>query len=238
MKIRNIISLAAGAIALYFYKKSVDNTLAEKQLESQQYIDMLLDQIEEMKDKYNTSDDNAPVTMSCTVKMGGITLNQLEIWLNIRNNSSSMVEIGDFRGRLFVGGIRSERVIPGNISRYKIPANSTIRVRLYARGDVAYPNDYNEVRRMLTPLFGGSGISIPNGTVIPLSKSPVYLDVQYLWYWSGGEEECFSYIPGEFVYKYASWTVGSNAGYNAGRENQQDKNPSYWQKYDTQPIDE
>lgn len=239
MKIRNIISLAAGAVALYFYKKSVDDTLAEKQLENQQYIDMLLEQLAETQAKYGVEDADNPVTMSCTVKMGGITLNQLEVWLNIRNNTDSTVEIGDIRGRLFIGGIRSERVIPSNISHYKINANSTIRVRLYARGDVAYPNNYNEVRRALAPLCGSYGVKIPNGTVIGIEKLPVSLDLQYLWYWSGGEEECIDRdIPGEFVYKFASWTVGSTEGYNAGRENQQGKNPSYWTKYDKQPIDE
>ena len=34
--------------------------------------------------------------------------------------------------------------------------------------------------------------------------------------------------------KFAGWTVGGYEGYNAGRKDQQEKNPSEWTKYDEQ----
>ena len=57
----------------------------------------------------------------------------------------------------------------------------------------------------------------------------------------GGIVDVYSFaydIPGSFRWKSAGWTVGTKTGYNAAKEKQQDKNPSYWEKYDTQPIDE
>lgn len=238
-----IVTLFALGAAVYFYKKSSDIAAEynDSVADSEEYINELLDEIEDLEDKIdpNTNEHSAPLVMTCTVNMGGLTLNQLEIWLNIRNTSESNVEIGDIRSRLFIGNIRSERVIPSNNSRYIIPAGKTVRVRLYARGDVAYPNNYNEVRRLLAPLCGSTGIKIPNNTTILAAELPVKMDLQYLWYWKGGEEECFVYdVIGDFVYHNSVWTVGSYEGYNAGKENQQKANPSYWTKYDVQPIDD
>lgn len=241
MSLFSKLIIAAGAVGFYLYKKDVDERIRKQEEDQQKILADMLDKVQEAEDKVNPngSANQAPITMSATVKMGGITLNQLEVWLNIRNNSNAPVEIGDFRSRIFVGGVRSERVMPSNISHFIIPANKIVRVRLYARGDVAYPNNYNEVRRLLAPLCGSSGISIPNYTTIPLEKSPVELDIQYLWYWKGGEEECVNYdVKGDFMYRFATWTVGSYEGYNAGNKNQQQRNPSYWEKYDEQPIDE
>lgn len=240
MSIKNIIGLLAGGLAVYWYKQELDAEYQELRKQAEDLNNVLLDELAEAKAKVNPngSADQAPLVMTGTVRFGGLTLNQLEVWLNIKNYSDHKVEIGDIQSRLWVGNTRSERVIPSNNGNWVIPAGGTIRVRLYARGDVAYPNgDHKQVKNNLCRIAGIS--KIKDGAIISLKKEPALLDLQYLWNWSGGETECFVYdVPCDFEYRFAGWTVGGYEGYNAGNENQQKRNPSYWANTDELEKDE
>lgn len=240
MSIKGFIGLIASGVAVYFYKQQLDADYAEKQKQFEEERQYFLDELAKSEAKVNPngSADHAPIAITGTVRFGGLTLNQLEVWLNIKNYSNHQVEIGDIRSRLWVGNMRSERVMPSNNGNLYIPAGKTVRIRLYARGDVAYPNgDHKNVKSNLCRIAGISRIKA--GTTIKASLAPAQLDLQYLYYWAGGQEECVAFdVPCDFEYKFAGWTVGSYEGYNAGVENQQKKNPSYWEKYDEQPMDE
>lgn len=90
-----------------------------------------------------------------------------------------------------------------------------------------------EVRRGLAEILGTGGTRVPSGTEIPASEHAAELDIAVLWNWEGGQEEAEFYnVPCSFSYPYTGWTVGKWVGYNAGSENQQEKNPSYWVQYD------
>lgn len=234
MSVKSFISLLAGGVALYFYKQKIDDEYQRKQQELEDERQYYLDEIAKAESKANPNGtaDQAPLAITGTVRFGGLTLNQLEVWLNIKNYGSNSVEIGDIRSELYVGGIYSGFVKPSNIGRWIIPANTTKRIRLYARGDVAFPNgEYKNVKRALCQLAGIDRIK--DGTAISVNKVPAELDIDYLWYWSGGQEECTAFdVPCDFEYKFAGWTVGGYEGYNAGDQKQQERNPSYWTKYD------
>lgn len=225
-----------SAVGVSVYRKKREEWEKEEQLREEQRNaerEAFLNEISKLQDVINPNggDSGAPLTFTCTARFGGLTLNQLEIWLNIKNNSNLPIEIGDIRSTIMVGGYLSDRVLPANISRFVVPANSTSRIRLYARGDVAFPNNYKLVKRALCTLAGLTRIK--DNTNIPASKMPVMMDIDYLWFVKGNSEEQHVYdVPGDFEYKFAGWTVGSYQGYNAGRENQQKANPSYWEKYD------
>lgn len=236
MSLKSIITLVASGLAVYFYKKDLDEKYAAQQEQFEKERQYYLDEIAKAENKANPNGnaDQAPLAITGTVRFGGLTLNQLEVWLNIKNYSSNSVEIGDIRSELYVGGIYSGFVKPSNIGRWVIPANGTKRIRLYARGDVAFPDgEYKNVKRALCALAGID--KIKDGTIISVSKVPAELDIDYLWYWPGGHDECHHFdVPCDFEYKFAGWTVGGYEGYNAGRKNQQEKNPSEWTKYDEQ----
>lgn len=232
MNLKSIIGILASAAGVYWYKKVLDaeyeDRVEDLNAERQAYVDEIA-----KKDAIinpNGSSSQPPVSIVGSVTMGGLTLNMLEICLTIKNYSTVDVDLGDWRSVLTVGGVTSLRVFPSNLIRVNIPAGQTREIRLYARGDVAYPGAdvLKEVKR---GLVGDSRLS--KGTMIPASKRPAQLDIDVLWYWSGGQEEAHIYnVPCSFYYPYAGWTVGQWVGYNAGKENQQDKNPSYWEKYD------
>lgn len=230
--------LVFGLIASALYSKKQDQEDKED-LDRESRMDKeraaFLDEISRLETELNPNGNvnQAPLTFTCTARFGGLTLNQLEVWLNIKNNSNQNVEIGDIRSTITVGGYVSSRVAPANLQHFIIPAKSSVRVRLYARGDVAFPKNYNNVRRALAPLCGSSGTKIPNGTDIPASKEPVLMDIDYIWYGVAFEDKCHVFdVPGDFEYKFATWTVGSWIGYNAYNESQQKKNPSKWTQYD------
>lgn len=234
MSLKSIITLVASGLAIYFYKKDFEEQYKALQKKNQENNQYFLDEMAKLQNKINPngSADQAPLAITGTVRFGGLTLNQLEVWLNIKNYSNNSVEIGDIRSELYVGGIYSGFVKPSNIGRWVIPANSTKRIRLYARGDVAFPDgEYKNVKRALCQLAGIDRIK--DGTIISVSKAPAELFIDYLWYWSGGQEECTAFdVPCDFEYKFAGWTVGGYEGYNAGNKKQQERNPSYWTKYD------
>lgn len=237
------LGLAAAAIALLSIKKNRDLQVEiERERDNHaDYVDMLLGEVEILEDKVNPNKNAhaAPVIFSANVHQGGHTLNQTEIILNCTNTSDSVVEIGDFRANIWLANIKSYRCIPANIGNVKIPAKSTVSLRLYA-GSGIISQKYVDVKRALNKLYDGKDSSyMRKGTFIPLAKMPVILNIQYLWFWKGGEEECFAYdVPGSYTWKSAGWTISSKSGYNAAVENQQDKNPSYWEKYDEQPVED
>lgn len=234
---KKIITLIATGLAAYFYKQSVDlakQNEQEKQ-DHEDYVDNLLDEIDELEGKVNPNGDatQAPVIFTAEMRQGGVTLNQTEIILNCTNVSSNQVEIGDFQSHLWLAGMKSYKCMPANIGSVKIPANTTVSFRMYADAGIVI-QEYVNCKKALNKLASGKDTSVMSaGTYIPLAKQPVLLNIQYLWYWKGGETECFVYdVPGSYRWKYAGWVHGVNAGYNAAKEKDQDKNPSYWTNTD------
>ena len=242
MKVSKIIGVFSALLAWYWASETDE---AQKELENErknheEYVDTLIKENKDLQHRLNpnTGVKQSPVVFTVTMISGGQTLNQNEIILNCTNTSEAMVEIGDFRANMWLAGFKSYKVIPANIYGIKIPAETTVSFRLYARDCIAVQN-YADAKRALNMMYDGKDQSFMRAdTYIPMDELPVLLTMEYLWYWSGGFEECFAYdIPGSFRWKSAGWTVGTKTGYNAAKEKQQDKNPSYWEKYDTQPID-
>lgn len=220
-----LIGLAAGAAGLLYYKKQLDAEYeaASKRFdeERQQYLDEIAAR-EEIINPNGTA-TQPPVSIIGSVTMGGYTLNQLQIDLDIKNYGSYDVELGDWRSVLTVGDIESSRVFPSNLIKVVIPAGKTKTIRFYARGDQAFPGIYDHVIR-------GLGIDkLQKGLHIEAKDVPASLDIEVLWYWKGGKEEARFYdVPCSFDWPYAAWVPGRKEGYNAGREKQQKMNPSYW----------
>lgn len=234
MSIKSIIGLVAGAVGIYWYKQDLEAEYQELQKELQRQMQALVDDIAE-RDKIinpNGSTNQPPITIVGEVTMGGLTLNMLEIVLVLKNYGSVQVELKDWRCELSVGGIVSTRVIPSNLTGIIIPAGQTREFRLYARGDEAFPGIYGTVKSSLAAILGKDRITA--NTYIPASKDPAELDIQVLWDVEGNEREFQMFnVPCSFSWPSSVWTVGAWTGYNAGKEKQQDKNPSYWEKYDT-----
>lgn len=240
MSLSEIIGYASAALAVYFYKQSSD---LEKEIELENkaheaYVRELLAANSALENKIdpNLGSYQSPIIFSVTMRSGGQMLEQNEITLNCTNPTDSIVEISDFQARIWVAGYMADLCVPANILSIKIPAKKTVSFRLYARYGKMFRN-YIEVKRALNLLYSGKAAStMKAGTFIPMENDPVLMNMQYLWVGKGFEDECFAYnIPGSFRWKYAGWTVGSYVGYNAGNENQQKTNPSYWTG--TQEID-
>lgn len=237
--------LAGGGLALYFYKQNqqaqedFETRLNEANKEHEAFVAQLLYDKEALEDIVNPSGnvDQAPVTITAAMTQGGVTLNQTEIILTCTNNSGYSVELGDFQLIIWICGNKSLKCMPSNINSIKIPARKTVSFRLYAREGIVI-QDYVNVKKQLNELARGESSSFMKAnTSIPLSKEPVVMNMQYLWLSKAGEKECFAYdIPCSYLWKSAGWTHGSNAGYNAAKEKEQDKNPSNWE--DMREIDE
>ena len=232
MSLSKIIGLASAALAVYFYTKKEETTeqLTVEREEHEQYVDQLLEENEKLEDMINPNDNahQSPVVFTVTMRSGGQMLEQNEIVLNCTNTSKSIVEIGDFQARIWIAGYMADMCIPANISRIKLRGGETKTFVLYG-GYGRLFLDYVDVKKALNVLYDGKNTgTMRKETFIPLSKVPVLMNMQYLWYWKGGEEECFVYdIPGTYRWKFAGWTCGKT-GYNAGNENQQKRNPSHW----------
>lgn len=239
MELRDLITLVSGGLAVYFWQEKQGESAQKEEIiaENEDYIESLLNDISVLEEKINPGGDaeKPPLTFSFHIKAGGLSLHQMEIYMNIRNYSKVPVEIGDFRMRLYIAGYKSETLIPSNNGSVVIPANTTSRVRLYAGDDSPYKSNYYEVRRELNRRYGTPerGTTLRMNTTILAADNPAEIDMQYLWYWNGGQQECNVFdMKGDFSYKYLGWTVGSFVGYNAGKKKDQEKNPSYWTKYD------
>lgn len=242
MSLSKIIGLASAALAVYFYTKNEESSeqLVAAQKEHEKYVNQLLEENQKLEDIINPNNDvlQSPVVFSVSMRSGGQMLEQNEITLRCTNTSDNIVEIGDFQARVWVAGYMADMCVPANISRIKLNAGETKSIVLYG-GYGRFFLDYVDVKRALNILYDGKNTStMRKETFIPLSKAPVLMNMQYLWYWKGGEEECFVYdIPGSYRWKYAGWTCGKT-GYNAGNENQQKKNPSHWVDVDELSSDE
>ena len=120
MSLKSIITLVASGLAIYYYKKQVDEEYQAKLQELEDERQYYLDEIAKAESKANPngSADQAPLAITGSVRFGGLTLNQLEVWLNVKNYSNNSVEIGDIRSELYVGGIYSGFVKPSNIGRW------------------------------------------------------------------------------------------------------------------------
>lgn len=244
MKLNTVIGLVSAGVAVSLYStvSEIQEEIKEERRQHERYIKSLLEENEELEDRVdpNSNSHQAPVVFTATMRAGGHTLNQNEITLTCTNISDSTVDLGDFRANLWIAGVKSLKIIPANINSIRIPANSTVSFRFYASGSPIAIQNYIDCKKRLNIMYDGKDSSfMRSNTFIPLDKSPIELDLEYLWYWSGGEEECQVYgVPGSYRWKSAGWTAGTKAGYNAANESQQDKNPSYWERYDEQPIDE
>lgn len=238
MKISKIIGWASAALALYFNNQK--NAIEEKYSEElkrereqhEAYVNELLDENKNLKDKYdpNSTSHQSPVVFTASVTAGGQTLNQNEIVLNCTNTSSVQVEIGDFLCNIWIAGIKSLKIMPGNIGSVKIPAKGTVSFRLYARDQISIQN-WESVKKALNVMYDGKSKTVMRAdTYISADKKPILLTMEYLWYFKSGEEECFAYdIPGSYRWKSAGWTATPKAGYNAANENHRKKNPSHWE---------
>ena len=225
----------SGLACAWFLKdKNADVvTDVEKKLEDKdQYIEQLLEENRRFQEQIdpNNEENAAPCSFAYTLKVGGLGFQQMEIWLSVRNNSDVEVQIGDFRGDLSIAGYSCTGVIPSNLQKITIQPKQSIRFRYYAEHEYPFQRGvYKNVRRALNALIGKSGTTIKSNTTFEASLKPTKMNLEYLWYWKGGEEECRTYnIVGDLVYKYAGWAVGSHVGYDAADKHQQKKNPSHW----------
>lgn len=233
MYFSKIIGLISAAAAVYFYTKTEEqeDQLEREREDHETYVNQLLEDNQKLEDTVNPngSAEQAPVVFTATVRQGGVTLNQTEIILNCTNTANYAVEIGDFQAYLWLANVRSLKCIPANISAITIQANQTVSFRLYSREGIII-QDYVDCKKRLNMLFDGKNSSFMRAnTYIPQTKTPVQLDMQYIWYGKNFEEKCYVYdVPGSYRWKYSSWVHGTNAGYNAADKKQQEKNPSDW----------
>lgn len=237
MKLSKIFGLASAALALYFSRqkdeveKKYSAQLKEERKQHEAYVDEILKENKELQNIVNPNAGSyqSPVVFTATVNAGGQTLNQNEIVLNCTNTSGVQVEIGDFLCNIWIAGIKSLKIMPANITSIKIPAKSTVSFRLYARDQIAIQN-YENVKKSLNMMCDGTNKSFMRAnTYISSDRKPILLNMQYLWYFKGGEEVCYAYdIPGSYRWNSAGWTAVPKVGYNAANENHRKKNPSYW----------
>lgn len=241
MEFSKIISLIAAGVAVYFYKQSSElkeqNEREKKAHED--YVNELLQENEELQDKIdpNVNSYQSPVIFTAAMCSGGQMLENNEITLYCTNPTDSIIELADFQARIWIAGYMANLCIPANLVNIRIPANKTVSFRLYAKYGQMFTN-YNDVKRALNVLYDGKNQStMRKETFIPLSKSPVVMNIQYLWVGRSFEDECYAYdVPGSYRWKFAGWTHGADAGYNAGKEREVEKNPSHWN--DVIKIDE
>lgn len=243
MTIGTIIGLAALGAAVYFYKQSsgLEDQLSDERKKNEAYVNRLLEENQELENKIdpNSGDsDQAPLVFTATLISGGAMLEQNKVILRITNISDIAVNVGDFRAYMWVAGLKCDLCFPSNLTEVRIPAKKTVEYTLYA-GYGKLARRYSELKTALkgiTPkLFKDKNINI-SFTPDP----PVYLNMQYLWIGKGFEDECTVFdVPCGFSWKYAGWVAGK-VGYNAANKNQQEANPSYWQKFDDaeQPANE
>lgn len=243
MELKKIIGLIAGGLALYWYKqdleKQYNDDLDRVKTENEDYVRDLLKENENLENIVNPDGnaEQAPVVFTAAMRQGGVTLNQTEIILTCNNTADYLVEIGDFQAVMWIAGIKSLKCIPANVGEIKIPAKSSMQFRLYASGGIVI-QDYVSCKRALNIMARGKDTSVmKSNTYIPLEAAPVVMNLQYLWYWKGGEVACFDYdVPCSYRWKYAGWVHGTKAGYNAAKENQTENSGTYWKNQEE--IDE
>lgn len=241
MDIKSIIGLLVGGLFIWKYSKDSKAKITDMQQEFEDSQKQYLDYIDELEDRINPDNDNAerlPVEITADMRIGGGWLNQIEIVLHIKNVSEAEVELGDFRSRLTIGGYESQTVFPSNISTVKIPAGKTRDFILYKEDDYTFRGSHKEPYSALSMLAGKTDGTIPTNHIFPADQYAAELTFAFLWLWKGGKEECFVYnLPCKVTFMGNGWGVNYDwVGYNAGDQNHQKKNPSYWTQFDGEEI--
>lgn len=225
-KTKTIIGLLSGVIGLFFYKLGLDDDYKKKLKELESDKRYYLDLIDDLEGKVNpNSDEQMPFTIVPYVNISGGDLENIDIVLRITNNSTSLQELGDFRSTLTVGGYLFELVMPSNNKRISIAAGRTVDFHLYNGDDDPFPDDTAyEIIKALDPL------KVPK--VFDIDKYAAIMDIDFLWFWKGGNEEKHLFDVPCHLTMYGNFEM-SDVGYNAGDEDDQEDNPSLWTKYDT-----
>lgn len=240
MSLSEIIALGAAGLAWYFYKESSDLEAQRKKdrEDHAEYVAELLRENSDLQDKIdpNLGAYQSPILFSVVMRSGGQMLENNEIVLNCTNPTNNIVELRDFQAVLWIAGYWADMCVPSNTTGIKIPANSTVSIRLYAKYGQLFRKEA-EVKRAINLMYDGTDSTfMRKNTYIPLEDAPVMLNMQYLWVGKGFEDECFAYnIPGSFRWKYAGWIHGASVGYNSAKEKEREKNPSHWE--DTKKIE-
>lgn len=237
MNLKSIIGLLASGLAVYFYRKDLNGELEKERKDHLDYVNQLLSEKERLEDKIdpNKNASAPPVTITATMRVGGQMLEAKEIVLNITNNSDINLTLQDFQAHMWVCGYMADRCVPSNITSIRVPARKTVEFRMYAEYGQMFSN-YVDVKRALNKMYDGKNSTFMRaGMFIPLEKAPVVMNLQFLWVGSSFEDECYVYdVPGSFRWKYAGWTEGKDAGYNAANTRSGELDYTYWD--DTKEI--
>lgn len=235
MSLKRIIGLLASGLAFYWYKKSDDAEDLAREKEHEQYVNQLLAEMDKLEDRINPNDNASapPVTITASMRVGGQMLEAKEIVLNITNHSDINLTLQDFQAHLWVCDYMADRCVPSNITSIRVPAKKTVEFRMYAEYGQMF-SDYVAVKRALNKMYDGKNSTFMRAdTFIPLEKAPVVMNLQFLWVGSGFEDECFVYdVPGSFRWKFAGWTEGKDAGYNAANTKSKYLDDTYWNNTD------
>lgn len=241
MEFNKIIGLASAALSLWFYKKTKDEVnAAREEIEEERknhadYVNELLSENERLEDKVdpNKNANQPPVTITATMRVGGQMLEAKEIVLNITNTSNIALTLKDFQAHIWVCGYMADLCVPSNVNSIRIPAKTTMEFRMYAEYGKMFSN-YVDVKRALNKMYDGKNSTFMRaGMFIPVDKAPVVMNLQFLWVGSTFEDECFVYnIPGSYRWKYAGWTEGADAGYNAVNPKSRYLDDTYWNNTD------
>ena len=216
MELGSILFLSALAYGFYKLsqrgKESQDSYYKTKYEDEKEKNSDLQDEVEDLNNKINPNENEHQPELSITGSMvvGGVDWTHGRIVLYVTNNSKIDVEIGDFKGDLYMGGYKSLILQPANIAQFTLAPGETKEFTLYARGgnviqDAGYVYDAFVALGLDTWIWN-----------IPIEYTPVELDLAFLWFWKGGYEQVRVYgVPCSFEYGGAGWTVGVPwKGYN------------------------
>lgn len=235
MNLKSIIGLLASGLAVYLYRKDLNGELEKVRKDHLDYVNQLLSEKERLEDKIDPNENASapPVTITATMRVGGQMLEAKEIVLNITNNSDINLTLQDFQAHMWVCGYMADRCVPSNITSIRVPARKTVEFRMYAEYGQMFSN-YVDVKRALNKMYDGKNSTFMRAdTFIPLAKAPVIMNLQFLWVGSSFEDECYVYdVPGSFRWKYAGWTEGKDAGYNAANTKSQYLDDTHWNNTD------
>lgn len=235
MNLKSIIGLLASGLAVYLYRKDLNGELERERKDHLDYVNQLLSENESLEDKIdpNKNASAPPVTITAAMRVGGQMLEAKEIVLSITNNSDINLTLQDFQAHMWVCGYMADRCVPSNITSIRVPARKTVEFRMYAEYGQMFSN-YVDVKRALNKMYDGKNSTFMRaGMFIPLEKAPVVMNLQFLWIGSSFEDECYVYdVPGSFRWKYAGWTEGKDAGYNAANTRSQYLDDTHWNNTD------
>ena len=235
MNLKSIIGLLASGLAVYLYRKDLNGELEKERKDHLDYVNQLLSEKERLEDKIDPNENASapPVTITAIMRVGGQMLEAKEIVLNITNNSDINLTLQDFQAHMWVCGYMADRCVPSNITSIRVPARKTVEFRMYAEYGQMFSN-YVDVKRALNKMYDGKNSTFMRaGMFIPLEKAPVVMNLQFLWVGSSFEDECYVFdVPGSFRWKFAGWTEGKDAGYNAANTRSQYLDDTHWNNTD------